>query len=94
LPLRRADTGEFFTFEAAAPTHLPATASLLKHFRRQEQRLPDQYPVIRFRLDGWDRGPPVGWVHKPAFVVVGHTAKDDAAKQASRKDDLDDEIPY
>jgi len=42
---------------------------------------------------GSDKGPPVGWVHKPQFIVVGHTAKDDATVPATLQEDLNDEIP-
>jgi hypothetical protein len=93
LVLQRVDTGELFTFEAAAPTHLPAVGKLLQHFRRRERRHPDQYPIVRLGLSGWDRGPPVGWVHKPNFIVTGHTAKDNAAAPATLQEEMNDEIP-
>jgi len=32
-------------------------------------------------------------VHKPQFIVVGHTAKDDATVPATLQEDLNDEIP-
>jgi hypothetical protein len=93
LVLQRVDTGELFTFEAAAPTHIPPVGTLLKHFRRREKQHPDQYPIIRLGLSGWDRGPPVGWVHKPNFIVTGHTAKDNAAAAATLQEEMNDEIP-
>src|SRR5262245_32911020 len=91
--LQRIDTGEFFTFEASARTHISGVGALLRHYRRSEKRYPGQYPVVRLGLSGWDKGPPVGWVHKPQFIVVGHTAKDDATVPATLQEDLNDEIP-
>ena len=93
LVLQRMDTGEFFTFEASAPTHISGLGALLRHYRRSEKRYPGRYPVVRLGLSGWDKGPPVGWVHKPQFIVVGHTAKDDATVPATLQEDLNDEIP-
>jgi hypothetical protein len=94
--LQKVSTSELYTFTTDSPTGRSAVGNLLNHYCRMEKRGANEYPVIRLKKSGFmNKDPRVGWVNKPAFVVVGKTPKDSAAKpDTSPSGDMDDEIPF
>jgi prophage regulatory protein len=96
LVLQRGDTGELFTFVTSSDTGRRAVGTLLRHYERMRQSHPDEYPVIRLKLGGFQhKDKQVGWVNTPVFAVVGRTPRDSAAKpNTSLAGDMQDEIPF
>lgn len=96
LVLQKVSTGEIYTFSTDSQTGRNAVGQLLRHFNRMEKRRANEYPVVRLKKAGFEhRDPRVGWVNKPAFVVVGKTPKDSAEKpDTSLAKDMNDEIPF
>jgi len=96
LVLQRCDTGEFFTFATSSKTGRNAVGELLKHYNRTRKSHPDEYPVVRLKLAGYDHHDErVGWVNTPKFAVVGRVPRDSAAKpDTSLAGDMQDEIPF
>jgi hypothetical protein len=89
-------TSALYTFDAASKTARRAVGVLLRHYDRQMRTHPDTYPVVRLKRSGFNhRDQRVGWVHVPAFAVVGRAPKDSAVKpNTSPSGDLNDEIPF
>ena len=94
--LQRADTGELFTLVTSSVTGRRAIGTLLRHYDRMQRTHPDQYPVIRLKIGGFQhKDERVGWVKVPVLAVVGRHAKDDAAKpDTSLAADMDDSLPF
>jgi hypothetical protein len=95
LVLQRADTGELFTFVTSSVTGRRAIGTLLRHYDRMQRTHPDQYPVVRLKIGGFQhKDDRVGWVKVPVLAVVGRHAKDDAAKpDTSLAADMNDSLP-
>jgi len=96
LVLQRGDSGELFTYVTSSVTGRRAIGNLLRHYDRMKKSQPDQYPVIRLKIGGFQhRDERVGWVATPVFAVVGRMPRDSAAKpDTSPAADINDEIPY
>jgi hypothetical protein len=96
LVLQRGDTGELFTYVTSSTTGRRAIGNLLRHYDRIRKSHPDEYPVVRLKLGGFQhRDERVGWVDTPVFAVVGRVPRDSAAKpDTSPAADMNDEIPY
>jgi hypothetical protein len=96
LVLQRGDTGELFTYVTSSTTGRRAIGNLLRHYDRIRKSHPDEYPVVRLKLGGFQhRDERVGWVDTPVFAVVGRAPRDSAAKpDTSLKSDLDDDLPF
>jgi hypothetical protein len=96
LVLQRGDSAELFTFVTSSKTGRRAVGNLLKHYNRLQKTNPDQYPVIKLKVGGFEhRDERVGWVATPVLAVVGRAQKDSAAKpNSSLAADLQDEIPW
>jgi hypothetical protein len=94
--LQRGDTGELYTYVTSSITGRRAVGNLLRHYNRLQKTHPDQYPVIRLKVGGFQhRDERVGWVKVPVLAVVGRAQKDSAAKpDSSAAADMSDEIPF
>jgi hypothetical protein len=96
LPLQDIETGELMIFNTSSVTGRRAVGALLTLCERMRVREPDQYPVVKLRIGGFNhRDERVGWVKTPAFDVVGRTPKGETATAtAAIANDLDDAIPF
>jgi hypothetical protein len=96
LVLQKAETGELFTFVTSSVTGRRAIGTLLRHYDRMLRTHPDEYPVIRLKIGGFQhKDDRVGWVKVPVLAVVGRHAKDDASKpDTSLAADMNDNLPF
>jgi hypothetical protein len=96
LVLQRGDSGELFTFVTSSITGRRAVGTLLRHYDRMQRTHPDQCPVVRLKIGGFQhKDDRVGWVKTPVIAVVGRTPKDSAAKpDSSLAADLNDTVPF
>ncbi len=96
LVLQRADTGELFTFVTSSVTGRRGIGTLLRHYDRMLRTHPNQYPVVRLKIGGYQhKDDRVGWVKVPVLAVVGRHAKDDSAKpDTSLAADMDDSLQF
>jgi hypothetical protein len=96
LVLQKAETGELFTFATSSITGRRASGQLLRHYDRMRRTHPDEYPVVRLKIGGFQhRDDRVGWVKTPVLAVVGRAPKDSAAKpDTSLSADMSDELPF
>ena len=96
LVLQNGSTGELFTYTTSSVTGRRAVGNLLRHYDRLQKANPDQYPVVRLKVGGFQhRDERVGWVPVPLLAVVGRAAKDSAAKpDTSAAGDMNDQIPF
>jgi hypothetical protein len=92
--LQHAQSLELFTFVTSSKTGRRAVGNLLKHYQRMPQEF---YPVVRLKAGGFQhRDERVGWVHAPAFAVVGKAPKDGSptTPDTSPSADFDDQISF
>jgi hypothetical protein len=96
LPLQRVEDGKLFVFQTTSTTGRRAVDELLAACVRMQRSDPDQYPVIRFDVGGFQhKDSRIGWVKTPKFTRVGTAPKADTTKaDTSLSGDLDDEIPF
>ena len=96
LVLQRGDTQELFTYVTSSITGRRAIGNLLRHYDRMQRAQPDQYPVVRLKVGGFQhRDDRVGWVATPVLAVVGRAEKDNAAKpDTTHAGDMSDAIPF
>jgi hypothetical protein len=96
LPLQDTKTGELLIFGTSSITGRRACDNLIAMCGRMQQREPDDYPVVRLDVSGFQhRDERVGWVKVPAFIRTGKAPKSDAsAVVTSVAADLSDEIPW
>jgi hypothetical protein len=96
LVLQKAETGELFTFVTSSTTGRRAIGTLLRHYDRMQRSHPNEYPVIRLKLGGFQhKDDRVGWVKVPVLAVVGRHAKDDTARpDTSLAADMNDNLPF
>ena len=94
LVLQKAETGELFTFVTSSVTGRRAIGTLLRHYDRMRRTHPEQYPVVRLKIGGFQhKDDRVGWVKVPVLAVVGRHAKDNAAKpDSSLAADMNDSL--
>lgn len=96
LVLQHADTAVLFTFATSSMTGRRAVGNLLRHYDRTRRTHPDELPVIKLKVGGFQhRNERIGWVSTPVFAVVGRAPRDSAAKpDTSTQGQLDDQIPF
>lgn len=96
LVLQSPTTQELFTFVTSSQTGRRAVGNLLRHYDRMRRTDKDSYPVVRLKPSGFaHRDERVGWVHVPAFAVVGRVPKNSAAvPDTSTEADLNDSVPF
>jgi hypothetical protein len=94
--LQHAETQELFVFVTGSLSGHRAVANLLKHYNRTLRTHPDDYPVVRLKVGGFNhKDDRIGWVATPVFAVVGRKARGDSAKpDTSVSADMDDAIPF
>ena len=92
LVLQHTGTQELFTFATTSLTGRRAVGNLLRHYERMRRTNPDELPVVKLKVGGYNHSK-FGWVSTPVFVVVGRAPKDSAAKpDTSLSADMSDEI--
>jgi hypothetical protein len=96
LPLQHTDTRELFTYSTTSSTGRRAVANLLRAYERLRRADPNELPVIRLKVGGFNhRDARIGWVHAPVLAQVGRTSRDNAAKpDTSVGADLNDAVPF
>ena len=92
--LQHTETRELYTFVTTSITGRTAVANLLRHYNRTRKTHPDELPIIRLRVGGFNsKKPGVGWVSVPVFAIVGRASRTDAKPDSSIAADLNDELP-
>ena len=96
LVLQNVTTMEMFTFVTSSKTGRRAVGNLLRHYNRTKKTHPDDVPVVRLRVGGFDHSDErVGWVKTPNFVVVGRRPRDSSAvPDTSPGGDMNDKIGF
>lgn len=96
LVLQHADTAELFTFGTKSLTGRRAVGNLLRHFDRMQRTHPNELPVVKLKVGGFQhRDERIGWVATPVFAVVGRAPRDSAIKpDTTTRAHMDDEIPF
>ena len=96
LPLQDTKTGELLIFGTSSITGRRACDNLIAMCGRMQVREPDDYPVVRLDVSGFQhRDERVGWVKTPAFTRVGKAPKSDVSMAVTKvADDMSDEIPW
>jgi hypothetical protein len=96
LPLQHVETGELYVFSTSSITGRRAADSLITLCGRMQRLEPNDYPVIKLRISGFEhRDERVGWVKTPAFERVGKAAKADTAlADTSLANEMSDAIPF
>jgi len=96
LVLQNAVTMEMFTFVTSSKTGRRAVGNLLRHYDRVKKTHPDDLPVVRLKVGGFQHSDErVGWVKTPVFVVVGRRPRDSAAvPDTSPGGDMNDKIGF
>ena len=96
LPLQNVETGELFVFNTSSVTGRRAVDSLIQACGRMQRAEPNDYPIIKLRIGGFQhRDERIGWVKTPAFERIGKSLKTDVAvTQTSLDADLNDEVPF
>jgi hypothetical protein len=94
--LQHADTAELFTFATSSMTGRRAVGNLLKHYDRMQRTHPNELPVVKLKVGGFQhKDERIGWVATPVFAVVGRAPRDSAAKpDTSTQGQLNDIIPF
>jgi hypothetical protein len=94
VPMEHIDSGEIYIFQTGSVTGLRAISNLLRQASRLANKDPDNLPVIKLRVGGFDHRK-YGWVKVPAFEFVGKAPKSNIAAAATTVEaDLNDEIPW
>jgi hypothetical protein len=96
LVLQNTVTMEMYTFATTTPTGRRAVGTLLRHYNRTRKAHPDDCPVVRLGVGGFNHPDErVGWVKTPVFVVVGRRPRDSSAvPDTSPGGDMNDKIGF
>jgi hypothetical protein len=96
VPLQNVEMGELFVFNTSSITGRRAVDSLIAACGRMQQTEPDDYPVIKLRIGGFQhRDDRIGWIKTPAFERCGKAPKANTTMaDTSAAADLSDEIPF
>ena len=96
MVLQHTQTRELYTFVTTSVTGRTSVANLCRHYNRTRKTHPDELPIVRLRVGGFNsKKPGVGWVSVPVFAIVGHVSRDStAAPDSSVAADLNDQIPF
>jgi hypothetical protein len=89
------ESHELITWSTMSKTGLRAAGNLVRHYRRLVKDFPNDLPVIRLGLGGYD-DPKFGHVKTPVFIVVGQASKNGAMKPEPSPSDVlaGDSIPF
>ena len=96
LVLQHADTAELYTFATASMSGRRAVGNLLRHYDRMLRTHPNELPVIKLRVGGFQhKDERIGWVSTPVFAVIGRAPRDSVAKpDTTTRGQLDDAILF
>ena len=97
LVLQNTGTSELFTYVTSSKTGRRAVGNLLRHYDRMTRTNPNEFPVVRLKVGGFQHSDDrVGWVATPVFAVVGRREKDAglAKPDTSLSGDLNDAIGF
>jgi len=96
LPLQNVETGELYVFNTSSITGRRAVDNLIQACDRMQRTEPNDYPIIRLRIGGFQhRDERIGWIKTPAFERCGKAPKADlTAVTTSVAGDMSDEIPF
>jgi hypothetical protein len=96
LPLLSTADDELFVFQTTSITGRRACDTVIRMCGRMQAKEPDDYPVVRLRISGFEhKDERVGWIKTPAFDRVGKAPKSNAVlADTSRESDLNDKIPF
>jgi hypothetical protein len=96
LVLQHADTAELLTFATSSMTGRRAVGNLLRHYDRMRRTHPDELPVVKLKVGGFQhKDERIGWVATPTFAVVGRAPRDSVAKpDTTTQGQLNDTIPF
>jgi hypothetical protein len=96
LPLLSTADDELYVFQTTSITGRRACDAVIRICGKMQTREPDDYPVIKLRISGFEhKDPRVGWIKTPAFDRIGKAPKTNAAlADTSREDDFSDSIPF
>jgi hypothetical protein len=96
LPLLSTADDELFVFQTSSITGRRACDAVIRMCGRMQAKEPDDYPVIKLRISGFEhKDERVGWIKTPAFDRTGKAPKSNVAlADTSRADDMSDSIPF
>jgi hypothetical protein len=96
LPLQNVETGELYVFNTSSITGRRAVDRLISECGRMQRIEPNDYPIIKLRIGGFEhRDPRIGWIKTPAFERVGRASKADTTiADTSLSGELNDEVPW
>ena len=78
LVLQHADTAELFTFATSSMTGRRAVGNLLRHYDRMRRTHPNELPVIKLKVGGFQhRDERIGWVSQPCVTRARSPASPD-----------------
>jgi len=83
-------------FNTSSITGRRAVDNLIQACDRMQRTEPNDYPIIRLRIGGFQhRDERIGWIKTPAFERCGKAPKADlTAVTTSVAGDMSDEIPF
>jgi hypothetical protein len=96
LPLLSTADDELFVFQTSSITGRRACDAVIRMCGRMQVKEPDEYPVIKLRISGFEhKDELVGWIKTPAFDRIGKAPKANATlADTSREKDLNDALPF
>ena len=96
LPLLSTADDELYVFQTSSVTGRRACDQVIRMCGKMQKKEPDDYPVIKLRISGFEhKDPRVGWIKTPAFDRIGKAPKTDTAlADSSRGNDMSDSIPF
>jgi len=96
LPLQNVETGELFVFNTTSVTGRRAVDSLIGACGRMQRAEPNDYPVIKLRVGGFQhRDERIGWIPTPAFDRCGKAPKADTTMaDTSLGGEMNDALPW
>jgi hypothetical protein len=96
LPLLSTADDELFVFQTSSITGRRACDAVIRMCGRMQVKEPDEYPVIKLRISGFEhKDERVGWIKTPAFDRIGKAPKANATlADTSREKDLNDALPF
>ena len=96
LPLLSTADDELYVFQTSSITGRRACDQVIRMCGKMQKKEPDDYPVIKLRISGFEhKDPRVGWIKTPAFDRVGKAPKTNAAlADTSRENDFSDAILF
>jgi len=78
-------TGNFVTFTSQSRGGIKATGELAKRYGEHLKTHPDQLPLIKLGVGGYEHPKGYGWIKEPGFAPVGYLPKTDFDKALIEK---------